>query len=73
MHHKFKKEACLEAIDSFNKAIQADNNNGQAYAWKACAIGQAMGRGYLEGDMQEWWDNLMQCIERAQQLSLIHI
>ena len=69
LHHKFKKEACLEAIDSFNKAIQADNNNGQAYAWKACAIGQAMGRGYLEGDMQEWWDNSMQCIEKAQQLN----
>ena len=69
LHHKFKREACLEAIDSFNKAIQADNKNGQAYAWKACAIGQGMGRGYLEGDMKEWWDNSMQCIEKAQQLN----
>ncbi len=69
LHHKFKKESCLEAIDSFNEAIRADNNNGQAYAWKACAIGQAMGRDYLEGDTEEWWDNLMQCIERAQQLN----
>ena len=69
LHHKFKREACLEAIESFNQAIQADNNNGQAYAWKACAIGQGMGRGYLEGDMQEWWDNSMQCIEKAQQLN----
>ena len=69
LHHKFKREACLEAIDSFNQAIKADSNNGQAYAWKACAIGQGMGRGYLEGDMQEWWDNSMQCIEKAQQLN----
>ena len=69
LHHKFKRESCLEAIDSFNEAIRADNNNGQAYAWKACAIGQAMGRDYLEGDTEEWWDNLMQCIERAQQLN----
>ena len=69
LHHKFKREDCLEAIDSFNKAIQADNKNGQAYAWKACAIGQGMGRGYLEGDMKEWWDNSMQCIEKAQQLN----
>ena len=28
-----------------------------------------MGRGYLEGDMKEWWDNSMQCIEKAQQLN----
>ena len=69
LHHKFKRESCLEAIDSFNEAIRADNNNGQAYAWKACAIGQAMGRDYLEGDTEEWWDNLMQCIEKAQQLN----
>ncbi len=69
LHHKFKREACLEAIDSFNQAIKADSNNGQAYAWKACAIGQGMGRGYLEGDMQEWWNNSMQCIEKAQQLN----
>ena len=29
LHHKFKREACLEAIDSFNKAIQADNKMGR--------------------------------------------
>ena len=69
MHHKFKKESCLEAIESFDKAIKADTKNGQAYAWKACAIGQAMGRGYVEGDMEEWWDTSMKCIEQAQQLN----
>ena len=69
LHHKFKKEACLEAIESFDEAINADGKNGQAYAWKACAIGQGMGRGYLEGDMKNWWDTSMQCIEEAQQLN----
>jgi adenylate cyclase len=69
LHHKFKKESCLEAIESFDKAIKADTKNGQAYAWKACAIGQAMGRGYVEGDMEEWWDTSMKCIEQAQQLN----
>jgi adenylate cyclase len=69
LHHKFKKEACLEAIESFEKAIGADGKNGQAYAWKACAIGQAMGRGYIEGDLKGWWDTSMKCIEQAQQLN----
>ena len=69
LHHKFKKESCLEAIESFEKAINADAKNGQAYAWKACAIGQAMGRGYIEGDMKSWWDTSMKCIEQAQQLN----
>ena len=38
LHHEFKKDACLEAITTFDKAIEADENNGQHYAWKACAI-----------------------------------
>jgi adenylate cyclase len=43
MHHKIKKEALLESIEFFDKAIKADPNNGQAYAWKGCAIGQGLG------------------------------
>ena len=47
-HHKFTKPANIEARKNLDAAISADKNNAQAYAWKACAIGQALGRGYLE-------------------------
>ena len=47
-HHKFTKEANAEAIIDLDRAISTDANNAQAYAWKACVIGQAMGRGYCE-------------------------
>ncbi len=47
-HHKFTKEANDEAMKSLDLAISADENNAQAYAWKACVIGQALGRGYCE-------------------------
>ncbi len=47
-HHKFTKEANDAAINDLDRAIQMDVNNAQAYAWKACVIGQALGRGYCE-------------------------
>tara|TARA_B100000900_G_scaffold414857_1_gene442795 strand:+ start:2060 stop:3511 length:1452 start_codon:yes stop_codon:yes gene_type:complete len=47
-HHKFTKEANAEAMIDLDRAISTDANNAQAYAWKACVIGQAMGRGYCE-------------------------
>ena len=47
-HHKFTKEANAEAIINLDLAISTDSNNAQAYAWKACVIGQALGRGYCE-------------------------
>ena len=47
-HHKFTREANAEARKNLDAAINADRNNAQAYAWKACVIGQALGRGYLE-------------------------
>jgi len=47
-HHKFTKQANAEAIVNLDLAISTDANNAQAYAWKACVIGQALGRGYCE-------------------------
>ncbi len=47
-HHLFNKESNSEALKYFDKAIEADSNNAQAYAWKVCTLGQAMFRGYLE-------------------------
>ncbi len=68
LHHEFKKDACLEAITTFDKAIAADENNGQAYAWKACAIGQALLRGFIKGDFDKHWKIAENCLEKARRL-----
>ena len=68
LHHKFNKEALIEALNTFDKAIEADKNNGQAYAWKACAIGQGLGRGYLNGDPNTIWNEAESCLEKAREI-----
>ncbi len=69
MHHKIQKDALLESIDLFDKAIEADPDNGQAYAWKGCAIGQGLGRGFLEGDMSTHWASAVKSIEKAMEIN----
>ena len=63
-HHKFTKEANDEAMRNLDSAISADKNNAQAYAWKACVIGQALGRGYCEMS-NEKVDELMELLDKA--------
>ena len=50
------------------KSIEADPNNAQAYAWKACSIGQGLGGGYLKDrfkDENEAIGELKTMIEKA--------
>ena len=63
-HHKFTKEANDEAMRNLDSAISADKNNAQAYAWKACVIGQALGRGYCEMS-NEKVDELLELLDKA--------
>ena len=63
-HHKFTKEANAEAMINLDLAISADKNNAQAYAWKACVIGQALGRGYCEMT-DEKVNELLQLLDKA--------
>ena len=67
-HHKFSKDGVLSAIEMLDKSIEADPNNAQAYAWKACSIGQGIGGGYLEGDEETNFEKLQTSIQRAQEL-----
>ena len=67
-HHKFSKEGVLSAIEMLDKSIEADPNNAQAYAWKACSIGQGIGGGYLEGDEETNFKKLQTSIKKAQEL-----
>ena len=62
-HHKFTKEANFEAI-KFDLAIAADKNNAQAYAWKACVMGQAFYRGYTPMT-DEKMGELLSLLEKA--------
>jgi adenylate cyclase len=52
-HHALTAEANANALKMFDAAIEADPDNAQAYAWKACTLGQAMVRGYVDKPMQE--------------------
>ena len=68
-HHKFTKEANQEALQNFDKAIEADAGNAQAYAWKVCTLGQAMFRGFSERKMEEIFAEAKQNIDKALELN----
>ena len=67
-HHKFSKEGVLSALEMLDKSIEADPNNAQAYAWRACSLGQGLGRGYLEGDQETHFQKLQSLIQKALEL-----
>lgn len=64
-HHKLSAEANATALQMFDAAIEADPNNAQAYAWKACTLGQAMVRGYDERPMPQIMSDFEQLMSSA--------
>lgn len=69
LHHKIEKEALTNALSTFDNAIKADSDNGQAYAWKACAIGQGLSRGFIKGDINKIWGEAEDCLKKAHELN----
>ena len=69
MHHKFTREANSQALEFFDQAIEADPSNAQAYAWRACTIGQGIFRGFLEGDPDKFIGEAMASISSALELN----
>ena len=69
LHHKVQKDALLNALDTFDNAIKADEKNGQAYAWKACALGQGLFRGYIEEDFNVVWKQAQDNLKKARELN----
>ena len=47
-HHTISAQANANALEMFDAAIAADPENAQAYAWKACTMGQGLLRGYTQ-------------------------
>jgi tetratricopeptide (TPR) repeat protein len=68
-HHKFSKEANIEALKCFDKALIADPGNAQAYAWKVCTLGQALYRGFTDRDSDEVFSEAKDNIEKALELN----
>ena len=69
LHHKFEKNANHDALDMFDKAIEADPNNAQAYAWKACTVAQAMARNYSDKDGDTLLQEAMKLVKNAHELN----
>ena len=67
-HHKFSKEGVLSAIEMLDKSIEADPNNAQAYAWRACSLGQGMGQGYFEGNLEDILAEAKSMIQKSLEL-----
>ena len=65
LHHKISAEASAEALTMFDKAIEADPDNAQAYAWKACTIGQRLSRGYATESFDELFPTAQGRLDRA--------
>ena len=68
-HHKYKEGSHTEAVKFFNKAIELDPNNGSAYAWKACAVGGGLQRGFFKESAEFNIDSVNQLIEKAQEIN----
>ena len=64
-HHALSAEANATALQMFDAAIGADPNNAQAYAWKACTLGQAMARGYDDRPMPQVMSEFEQLMSSA--------
>ena len=69
LHHKVEKDSLLNALTTFDDAIKADDKNGQAYAWKACALGQGLFRGYIEEDFNSVWKQAEDNLKKARELN----
>ena len=69
MHHRFTAEGNKQALEFFDKAIEADSNNAQAHAWKACTLGQGWFRGWIGGTRDEMFEMSEDCIARAVDLN----
>jgi adenylate cyclase len=51
-HHRRTAEDNAQALEALDRAIELDPELAQAYAWKACVLGQAMVRGYRPRSME---------------------
>jgi adenylate cyclase len=63
-HHRGTPEDNAEALRLLDKAIELDPRFAQAYAWKACTLGQAAERGF-RGPRAEYFQRSLEAINKA--------
>ena len=63
-HHRITKDDNAEALRLLDKAIEMDPEFAEAYAWKACTLGQALGRGFGDNKEEIFAQNV-EAVEKA--------
>ncbi len=63
-HHRVTKEDNAEALRLLDKAIQLEPRFAQAYAWKACTLGQSIEFGFAESP-KEYYDQAVEAVNKA--------
>jgi len=66
-HHRATEEDNTQAMRMLDLAIEHDPDLAQAYAWKACTLGQAIQRGYSE-DRTAMVQEALTCAEKSREL-----
>ena len=63
-HHRVTQSDNAEAVRLLDKAIELDPDFAEAYAWKACALGQALQFGFCD-DFQSTEQQAIAAVKRA--------
>ncbi len=63
-HHRCTKDDNTEALRLLDKAIELDPEFAEAYAWKACTLGQALARGFGD-NKEELFAQDVEAVEKA--------
>ncbi len=63
-HHRVTKEDNAEALRLLDKAIQLEPRFAQAYAWKACTLGQSIEFGFAESP-KEYYKQAVEAVNKA--------
>jgi adenylate cyclase len=71
-HHKVSPDENMRAVQHLNKAIELDADYAEAYAWKACTLGQSLEFGFAE-DTTSVEREALQMIDKALSLNEEHV
>jgi TolB-like protein/regulator of sirC expression with transglutaminase-like and TPR domain len=63
-HHRFTEEDNRKSLELLDRAIALDPNYAAAWAWKACVLGQALGRRY-QPDPRALFKGALAAVEKA--------
>ena len=68
MHHRSSREANAQATDYLSRAVELDPDYAHAWAWRACALGQAIANGWVDAENGAAYGRAVEFVNRAQSL-----